>query len=516
MTGQDALRNGAFSWAYSRELIRRGISTMADIFGANGYRTGHFGKWHLGDNYPYRPQDRGFDETIHHGGAAISQSTDYWDNDYFDDHYSHNGLYKKYKGYCTDVWFEQAMKFIEQCRRESEPFLVYLPTNAAHEPLYVPDKYSRPYLSQGPYLSRFYGMIASVDENMGRLETFLEETGLRDDTAIIWLTDNGAPRNAAKSGRVHNAGMRGRKASLYDGGHRVPCFIRWPNGNLQAPCDLDQLTQCQDVLPTLVELCRLKTPANAAFDGTSLAGLLTDGSARIGDRMLVVQCSLKPMPDKWNSAVLWGKWRLVHGKELCNIRSDPAQAKDVSSDHPDVFNRMREHYEKWWAQIEPTLSEVSPIVVGSDKENPSSLRLFNWFHVQGNGNVTQQYTVRMGPAINGPWKIDVSRPGRYRIALRRWPVEAETALGAGLPAKPGFEDTFPQGKALPITGARLKVAGFDKTITVSPGELEAVFDVEPESGPATLQTWFLDGHGDELCGAYYVYVKRQIRKGSDR
>ncbi|MHC4646853.1 MAG: arylsulfatase [Planctomycetota bacterium] len=508
LTGQDALRNGAFSWAYSREMIRQGIPTIADIFGANGYRTGHFGKWHLGDNYAYRPQDRGFDETIHHGGAAISQSTDYWDNDYFDDYYSHNGLYRKYKGYCTDVWFDQTMKFIERCRRKSEPFFIYLPTNAAHEPLYVPDIYCQPYLSEGPYLSKFYGMIANIDENMGRLKTFLEKTGLRDDTVIVWLTDNGAPRNATKSGRVHNAGMRGRKASLYDGGHRVPCFIRWPNGNLRGPCDVDQLTQCQDILPTLVELCGLSTPPNAAFDGASLVGLLTDGSAQIGDRMLVVQCARKPMPDKWDSAVLWNKWRLVHGKELYNIRYDPGQSKDVSREHPDVFNRMREHYEKWWAQIGPTLSEVSPIVVGSDKENPTSLRLFDWFRVEGHGNVTGQNTVRMAAAINGPWKINVARAGRYRVALRRWPVEAVTALGDGLPAKSGFEDTFPEGKALPIAGARLKVRSFDKTLAVSGSELEAVFDVELESGPATLQTWFLDDDGEELCGAYYVYVKR--------
>jgi arylsulfatase A-like enzyme len=508
MTGQDALRNGAFSWAYGREFIRQGIPTMADIFGANGYRTGHFGKWHLGDNYPYRPQDRGFNETVHHGGAAISQSTDYWDNDYYDDYYTHNGLYKKYKGYCTDIWFEQAMKFIKQRRRRSEPFFIYLATNAAHEPLYVPDKYCQPYLSEGPYLSRFYGMIASIDENIGRLDSFLERTGLRDDTVIVWLTDNGAPRNAAKSGSVHNAGMRGRKASLYDGGHRVPCFIRWPNGNLRDPCDVDQLTQCQDILPTLVELCGLKTPPNAAFDGTSLVGLLTDGSARIGGRMLVVQCARKPRPDKWDCAVLWNKWRLVHGKELHNISSDPAQAKDVSSEHLDVFNKMREHYEKWWARIEPNLADISAIVVGSDKENPSSLRLFDWFHVEGLGNVTGQNTVRMGAAINGPWRIDAAHAGRYRIALRRWPVEAATALGAGLPAKNGFEDTFPEGKALPTAGARLKVGSFDKTMTVSPSELEAAFDVELESGPATVQTWFLDSDGKELCGAYYVYVKR--------
>jgi hypothetical protein len=397
------------------------------------------------------------------------------------------------------VWFEQAIRFIEACRRRSEAFFVYLPTNAPHEPLYLPERYKKPYLAEGSYLAPFYGMIANIDENFGRLEAFLRRKGLYDDTVLIFLTDNGGPNHALRARPdLYTAGMRGRKGSLYDGGHRVPCFIRWPNGNLRPSCDIDELTQCQDLLPTLIDLCDLETPAGAAFDGASLAPLLRGDSDALEDRMLVVQCARKPTPDKWHAAVLWGKWRLVEGRELYDIRSDPAQAVDVAGGHPDVVRRMRGHYERWWAQIEPKLADISPIVVGSEEENPSSLRILDWYHVTEGVSVSGQRTVRLGEVVNGPWKIEAARAGRYRVALRRWPAEAGEALGAGLPARKGLEYMFPEGKALPIAAARLKVGGFDKTLKVSGGELEAVFEIDLPAGETVLQTWFMDEYGRQL------------------
>ncbi|MDE2955224.1 MAG: sulfatase-like hydrolase/transferase, partial [Gemmatimonadota bacterium] len=149
MTGQDALRNGATFVCMGRSLINPELPTIADIFGNNGYRTGHFGKWHLGDNYPYRPQDRGFQETIHHPAWGITSAADYFGNDYFDDTYRHNGEYEAFEGYCTDVWFDEAMKWIE--RSDDGPFFAYIATNAPHTPLWVPDKYRQPYLEQVDY-----------------------------------------------------------------------------------------------------------------------------------------------------------------------------------------------------------------------------------------------------------------------------------------------------------------------------------------------------------------------------
>jgi arylsulfatase A-like enzyme len=193
-----------------RSLLRKGEVTMADVFKAGGYRTGIFGKWHLGDNYPFRPQDRGFDEALIHKGGGIGNTQDYWGNDYFDDTYFRNGEPEKFEGYCTDVWFAEAMKFIEANR--DRPFFCYLPTNAPHGPYRVPEKYSRPYKGKGVKFN-FYGMIANIDENMGRLMNKLKRLGIEDNTILIFMTDNGTSGGYL----VYNAGMRGSKNSEYDG-----------------------------------------------------------------------------------------------------------------------------------------------------------------------------------------------------------------------------------------------------------------------------------------------------------
>ena len=216
LTGRDALYNGATFVCLGRTLLRSELPTMANIFAANGYHTGHFGKWHLGDNYPYRPQDRGFYETVYHPAWGITSPPDYFGNDYFDDHYRHQDEIKQYRGYCTDVWFEQAIAWMRRCHQQGDSFFTYIATNAPHGPLWVPNQYRQPYLGEVTRNeASFFGMIASIDENMERLELFLKETGLSDNTILIFMTDNGT----ATGENVFNAGIRGRKTSLYDGGH---------------------------------------------------------------------------------------------------------------------------------------------------------------------------------------------------------------------------------------------------------------------------------------------------------
>ena len=180
LTGLDALHSGASSVCAGRSFIRRGIPTLAELFAANGYRTGHFGKWHLGDSYPNLPHQRGFQETVYFLGWGITSMADLWQNDCFDGRFRHNGVLQQYKGYCTDVWFDLAMNWIKERRDKDEPFFVYLPTNAAHGPCWVADKYKQPYKGRGP--AGFFGMIANLDENMGRLDAFLSANGLGDNT----------------------------------------------------------------------------------------------------------------------------------------------------------------------------------------------------------------------------------------------------------------------------------------------------------------------------------------------
>ena len=522
LTGRDALDNGASCVCSGRTFIRRGIPTMAEVFAAGGYRTGIFGKWHLGDNYPHRPQDRGFQEALYHLGWGITSTPDYWNNDYFDDFFRHNGRIRKYPGYCTDVWFAEAMRWIKACSRRNEPFFAYISTNAPHGPFFVPAKYREPYKHLDRDTSGFFGMVANIDENMARLDAMLAETGLRENTLLIFMTDNGGTGGI----KVYNAGMRGAKASLYEGGHRVPCFVRFPGGGLRPPGDVDSLTHVQDVLPTLIDLCGLPKPRDARFNGVSLVPLLKGHKQpELAERMLVVQYGglVRTDPFPWDSTVMWNRWRLVRGKELYEIGADPGQKNDVAAGHPDLVAKMRSHYESWWAGVEPKLAEFVPLTIGADADNPTCLSSLDWLaptlviaaqtvdvRLLGQTPVVEG-SLPMGrpqPVLNCPWNVVVDRDGQYEVALRRWPKESGTAITAGLPPYRGVDGTFPEGKALPAAKARLKIGPVDVSKPVAGGDRAAVFHVRLSAGPAQLETWFYDAEGKELCGAFYVDVRR--------
>lgn len=520
LTGIDALRNGAWSWAFGQEMIRRDVPTMADIFRANGYRTGHFGKWHLGDNYPYRPQDRGFDESVTLGGAATHQTHDYWQNDNLDDHYLHtDGRWHQHKGYCTDVWFDLTMDFMRRCRSEGRPFFCYLPTNAPHSPYYVTAKDAARYRDIGKgNEGAFFGMIANLDDNVGRLDAFLRESGLGDDTIVIYLTDNGGTQGVD----IYNAGMRGRKGTYYDGGHRIPCFVRWPRGGLGQPRDVAELAQVQDILPTLVDLCSLQVEPSVAksFDGTSLAPLLKGTATSMPDRKLVVQWSSLESPVKGEAAVLWKKWRLVHGKELYDVAADPGQTRDVAADQPDIVAALRSHYDMWWREASAAAGMRQRIVIGGP-ENPSRLTLFDWRKRTTNDNVTNQPVVWNGRPVNGEWTLETAVAGLYRFRLRRYPAEAQAGLSAALPAVTRELHEFPPCKGLPVAQARLSIRLFTagaesapaereevRTATVNADDEYAIVDVQLPHGPLDMKASLLDAEGRELCGAYYVDVER--------
>ncbi|MFI3282739.1 MAG: sulfatase-like hydrolase/transferase [Rikenellaceae bacterium] len=230
MTGRHNDNAGVWHTVNGRSLILERETTMAQIFKNNGYSTAIFGKWHLGDNYPFRPEDKGFEQTlvIHGGGAG--QTMDYWDNDYFDDHYNKNGEWVEIPGYCNDVWFDGARKFIDESHAQRKPFFCYLATNVAHSPYWVEDSYSAPYKGVDNVVHpEFYGMITNLDEHIGELTEYLKSIDLMDNTIIIYTADNGSAQGAKVEGhrldgyvvKGQNAGMRGIKASMYEGGHRV-------------------------------------------------------------------------------------------------------------------------------------------------------------------------------------------------------------------------------------------------------------------------------------------------------
>ena len=506
MTGCDALRNGATFVCMGRSLLRADLPTMADVFAANGYHTGHFGKWHLGDNCPYRPQDRGFHETVYHPAWGITSAPDYFGNDYLDDHYRHRDRIEQYRGYCTDVWFREAIRWMRGCHKRGDPFFAYIATNAPHGPLWVPDRYREPYLGRvRRHEASFFGMIANIDENMARLERFLQATELREDTVLIFMTDNGTATGEA----VFNAGMRGKKASLYDGGHRVPFFVRWPRAGVGGGRDVRGVTRSTDVLPTLIELCDLRVPDGWTCDGVSLARSLRRPAEPPPERMAVVQYG-HPTEGVWgytgkaSAAVLWRNWRLVNGSELYDIDADPGQEKDVAASHPEFVKRMSDHYEEWWAEVSGNLAVHQPVTIGSEHENPARLCSSDWAGVYADN----QSCIRGCVMDSGTWHVLVARDGRYGFTLRRWPAESGLGISAPAPLMQGFDGSFPEGKALGVASARLQAGSCRKKQPVPRGATHVTFRMALARGPARVKSWWYDAQGNRLAGAYYLTAER--------
>lgn len=507
MTGQDALRNGATFVCMGRSLLRADLPTMADILADNGYHTGHFGKWHLGDNYPYRPQDRGFHETIHHPAFGITAAADYYGNDYFDDHYRHKDEIRQYMGYCTDVWFEEAMRWMQGCHKRNEPFFAYIATNAPHGPYWVPDEYRQPYLDG---IKRdeasFFGMIANIDENMAQLEKFLLDNEIRDNTILIFMTDNGT----AMGEGIYNAGMRGRKTSLFEGGHRVPCFVRWPAAGLEGGRDVGGVTRGVDILPTLIDLCNLHAPDGWTCDGLSLAEHMRRPDKAVADRTSVVQYghanegARTGFTGRDRAAVMWGRWRLVDGRELYNIGEDPGQQQDVAQSNPELVKRLRGQYGAWWDGVSDTLTSYQPLTIGADAENPARLCSCDWAWVYADN----QRGMR-GPVMDsGTWHVDAARAGLYSFTLRRWPEESGLGISDPAPVMQGVDGSWPAGKALPVASAWLQVGRSEQTLPVPPDATAQTFEMAVERGPTTVKSWWHDKQGSPLAGAYYLTAER--------
>jgi len=510
MTGRYCNCTGVWHTIMGRSLLRRGEVTMGDVFRAGGYRTGIFGKWHLGDNYPFRPQDRGFDDVLVHGGGGVSQTPDYWGNDYFDDTYRRDGRTEAFEGYCTDVWFDEAMRFIETNAAAGRPFFCYLSTNAPHGPYNVPEPYAAPYRDAGvpDERARFWGMITCIDDNIARLRDRLGELGIERDTILVFMTDNGTSGGCDLDGDQFvtagfNAGMRGRKGSPYDGGHRTPLFIRWPGGGLDEGRDVTRLTANIDMLPTLAELCGIDLPSGAEVYGRSIVPLLRGRTEDWPDRVIVTDSQRVEQPIKWRqSAVMTDRWRLVNGGELYDVRVDPGQRSDVAADHPGVVAELREHYEGWWELVSVKFDDDPAVVVGTEHEEVSVLTGHDW---HGEECPWSQKHIRLGSVCNGYWVVDVAAEGDYELELRRWPREEDRAMTEGIPGE--ISDWYHGGRAIPLRGARLRVGDREESREVAAGAKGVTFTLPLPAGGTHLQTWLTDEEGQEL-GAYYVYVRR--------
>ncbi len=379
MTGRHPMRNGITHTILERERMTLDATTLPQVLKTAGYTTGIFGKWHLGDEEPYQPHKRGFDEAFIHGAGGIGQAykcscADAPGNKYFDPVLRHNGSFVKTKGYCTDLFFTGALGWIQRVKAGKAPFFAYITTNAPHGPFIAPPSNTKRFTDLGfsGKTAGFYGMIENIDENVGRLLGYLERWKLFENTVVIFMSDNGMtgggsgrlgkPLGKSPDGKAmlpYNAGMKGLKGSADEGGVRVPFFVRW-DGRIRAGAHSDRIAAHIDVFPTLAALAGAKLPAGQV-GGRSLLPLLEDSKAPWTDRYLFThkgrwRTGSEPNDHQWKGfAVRNQRFRLVGTNALYDMQADPGQKTNVIDKHPDVVKAMRKAYDAWWKKTRPMM-----------------------------------------------------------------------------------------------------------------------------------------------------------------
>lgn len=376
LTGRYPQRTGVVGVTQESHLMHASEVTLAEVLSANGYRTGIFGKWHLGDNYPMRPTDQGFQEALVHKGGGIGQAAGPAGNSYFDPVLEHNNQPKKFTGYCDDIFTDAALDFIS--KEDEAPFFVYLATNLPHLPLEVPEELTEPYREMGLHEdnARVYGMMASIDINVGRVLDRLTETGLKDNTIVIFLSDNGPRQRRTKNDVLPDrwvANLRGTKTSVYECGIRVPFFVQWPEV-LSGGISSSTMGAAIDIMPTLLEACGISTPENIKFDGQSLLSLWQGEAIEPDDREFIVQMNIGPEVFKYmHFAVRTQQYKLVSphddphhlvyqpkdialratlaNLELYDIEQDPSERVDLALKNPDIVEDLLLRYENWYDEV---------------------------------------------------------------------------------------------------------------------------------------------------------------------
>ena len=472
MTGRYNYRTRAIDTWLGRAMMDTDEVTLAEILRDAGYATGIFGKWHLGDNYPLRSIDQGFAESLVHNGGGIGQPSDPPGNSYFDPILQHNGEPVKTKGYCTDIFTDAAIKFIEA--NKDKPFFVYLPTNAPHGPFLVAEKYWKPYQAKGldDRTAKVYGMVQNIDENIGKLLARLEALKLAHNTIFIFLTDNGP------NGRRYNCGMRGAKGSVYEGGIRTACFLRWP-AKVTPGRKVARLGAHVDMLPTLCSAAGAPLPKDVKIDGINLMPLaLGLPVKKWPSRTLFFQWHRGDQPVAFRAAaVRTPRWKLINGNQLYDLGNDPAEKSNVAADHPDVVADLRKRYERWFADVSASRGYAPPrIHLGTPHESPTILTRQDWRGPRAG----------WGPRSLGHWEVLVAEKGNFDVRLR-------------------FRATRQAGEAT------FKLAEASLKQTLAKGATSCTFrNVPLPKGPARLEAWItgVPPKPEQTIGVNYVDVSR--------
>ena len=435
MTGRYSLRTGVRDTYNGGATMASSEITIAEMLKEAGYTTGNFGKWHLGDNFPSRPNDQGFDESLIHLSGGMGQVGDFttWfkgDSSYFNPILWHNGKMEKYNGYCTDIFAEQAIRFIK--KNKKIPFFCYLAFNAPHTPLQVPDKYYHQYQNIDPSKGfenddrpfpqmtekdkedarKVYAMVSCIDENIGKLFKKLDELKIADNTVVIFMTDNGPQQFR------YVAGMRGRKGSVFRGGVRVPFYLSYPT-RYEGNKDIETTAAHIDILPTLADICNAKLPTNRVIDGKSLVPLLNGNPVNWADRSLFFYWTRR-FPELYNNIALQkGNFKLVgqtgynspiEDFELFDIQKDPYEQENIVSSKNDIARQLKTELDRIYNELISSENIVHRprITIGDDHENPVYL---NRNDADGARGIWAQ------EEVYGKWQVTV-KEGQYNIKFR--------------------------------------------------------------------------------------------------
>lgn len=501
MTGRYNYRTRAIDTYIGRAMMEPQEVTVAEALRDAGYATGIFGKWHLGDCYPMRAMDQGFEEAlvIHGGGIAQASDPPGGEGKYTDPILFHNGRPEPQKGYCTDIYFDAALKWMKTCVEGKRPFFAYIPTNAPHDPLNdIPQKLYQQYktMDLSPVVltksggkpeekeldrvARIFAMITNIDENVGKLVAGLDRLGVANDTIVIFLTDNGP------ASRRYVGPFRGTKADVHDGGVRTLLLVRWP-ARLKAGHTSDRIAAHIDIMPTLLEACGAPAPKGVKLDGRSILPLLEGRQVDWPDRTLFIQTHRGDVPIMYHHFMARNQeWKLVNASgfgreqwsgppqfELYRIPDDAREEKNLASDHPEIVEQLKKEYEAWFKDVSSTRpNNYAPprIHLGTKHENPVTLTRQDWRRVAA-GKETY--------GVEGKWLLHVAKTGSYRMLMRLQPNPAagQVKLMVG-----GYEKTLP-------VAADAKEIVFED-VSLSEGDIE--FCAEVARGDRTTGPWQVD------------------------
>ncbi len=508
MTGRYSHRAHVWHTIQGRDRLHPDEVTMADVFRHNGYRTALFGKWHLGNGYPYRPVDRGFD-------YAIARANN-WYNDRHHDTYTDYQREWKEEGFTPAVLFQHAIGYIRD--HKNDPLFIMINTYVPHLDWSIKEEWAKPFLDRGlpASVAAYYASIEQLDAALGAFRRQLREEGLEDNTLLIFLTDNGTSNSDPAN---FNAGMRGHKGSVYEGGHRVPCFWYGPSLGLSGPGrDVNTLTAHVDILPTLIDLLGLTPLREVAYDGASIVPLLREDTTSWPDRILHVESQRIPFPEKWRkSCIMTERWRLINGHELYDLQADFAQERDVSEDYPALVNSFRQYYDELWKGLTYRDKEFCRVTIGHPSEKVSTLSSSDWLPTAVNAPWRKVEHYAAGIDWNGYHMLNVHEAGAYEFRLRRWPKETRGKIRSTIePYEPSlvFNEggqivpyTFPAGTALPIVEAVVKVNEQEKRATVTDQDEVIAMRFELPQGEIKLEAWFRD-ENDIVRGVYYLEAEK--------